>query len=723
VSAVDPLRFFPKPEPYDAQQEAMERIATALDERRDVLFEGACGTGKTLAALAPALAFARAEDKTVVITTNVHQQTAQFIEEAREIDAEEPIRSVVFRGKGSMCHIGVDYEECQVLRDNTYDLVEAEEEAAALADRADELLDRAQAGDEEATEARAAVMDELESTREDIEELGEANVCDRYRENLRGDNEAFYEWLHGGVRTPDEIYEYAEGRGLCGYELLKEGMEEVDLAVCNYNHLLDPTIREQFFRWLGRDPEDVVVVFDEAHNVAAAAREHGSRSLAEPTFDSAVEELEESGDPRAGRALNAVRAFRDALVETYETAVGGPGERVGAEWEDVPVRNDDRRDDLTLAFLDRYTGSGIDGDLEAALELGAELDEEYEAAYRRGESDSREECPTLQAAGFVAEYVENSGTASHHPVAGVRRREDTGEVYGRAELYACIPRPVTGDLFESVHASVLMSATLQPFAVTEETLGLGGSETETMAFGLPFPEENRRTLAVDTPPLFASERNDPDVQDVVADALADTVEYTPGNALLFFPSYAEAERYHGLLAERVDTDLYRDRPGERADALREEFVADEDAALLTSLWGTLTEGVSFDGDDARSVAVVGVPYPRIDDRAEAVQDAYGEVFGGEDAGWRYAIEVPTVRKTRQALGRVVRGPEEIGVRVLLDRRYTFGARADLGEYSVHDSFPGAEREEIVDVDPAKLRYAMLNFYTDHGAWGGDPPAP
>jgi len=65
------------------------------------------------------------------------------------------------------------------------------------------------------------------------------------------------------VRTPDDVYEYAHERGLCGYELLKEGMEGVDLVVCNYHHLLNPGIREQFFRWLGRDPEDVVAVFDE----------------------------------------------------------------------------------------------------------------------------------------------------------------------------------------------------------------------------------------------------------------------------------------------------------------------------------------------------------------------------------------------------------------------------------------------------------------------------
>ncbi|MCF2242010.1 DEAD/DEAH box helicase, partial [Halobacterium salinarum] len=103
------MQFFPKPSPYDNQRAAMDAIRDALDGGTNVLFEGACGTGKTLAALAPALSHAQAEDKTVVITTNVHQQMRQFVREAREIHATEPIRAVVFKGKGSMCHIDVDY--------------------------------------------------------------------------------------------------------------------------------------------------------------------------------------------------------------------------------------------------------------------------------------------------------------------------------------------------------------------------------------------------------------------------------------------------------------------------------------------------------------------------------------------------------------------------------------------------------------------------------------
>ncbi len=200
---------------------------------------------------------------------------------------------------------------------------------------------------------------------------------------------------------------------------------------------------------------------------------------------------------------------------------------------------------------------------------------------------------------------------------------------------------------------------------------------------------------------------------------------TPGNTLAFFPNYGEAERYADRLERRIGSAdaVYLDEPGVSVEDLRQEFIADDDAVLCTSLWGTLAEGVSFDGDDAHTVLVVGVPYPHLDDRAEAVQEAYDAAFDGTETGWRYAVEIPTVRKTRQALGRVIRSPEDIGVRALLDRRYSRRAKSDLGRYSVNGTFPHEEREELIDLDPEKLKFAMLNFYGGHNAYDGEPPAP
>jgi len=251
------------------------------------------------------------------------------------------------------------------------------------------------------------------------------------------------------VRTPDDVYEYAHERGLCGYELLKEGMEGVDLVVCNYHHLLNPGIREQFFRWLGRDPEDVVAVFDEAHNVEDAAREHARRTVTETTLESAIDELADTEDARSEAAHNVIATFLRALRQAYDDAFGfGQRENVDEHWEDLTIANEDRRDDLTLAFLQAYSGPGFHEELDHAVELGRDLDEEYEEAFKSGETSTREECQTLQAAQFLQRWLAESNDLGQYPVVSVRRDEGTGEVYGRAELYTCIPSNVTTDLFE-----------------------------------------------------------------------------------------------------------------------------------------------------------------------------------------------------------------------------------------------------------------------------------
>nr|WP_191449503.1 ATP-dependent DNA helicase [Haloarcula sp. CBA1122] len=717
------MRFFPFEEPYDHQQEAMGTIYDALDEGRDVLFEGACGTGKTLASLVPALEHARETGKTVVITTNVHQQMRQFVEDARAITDQERLRAVVFRGKGSMCHIDVDYEECQALRDTTRDLVEVESDIAELEQREGELLSDGQAGSSEAMEARNAVVEELRDLQDEREEIEtERSTCDHYYRNLTVDTSEFYAWLFDDVRTPDDVYEYAHQQGLCGYELLKEGMDGVDLVVCNYHHLLDPTIREQFFNWIGRDPEDIIAVFDEAHNVESAARDHARRTLTENTLDQALEELDSEEDARTDAAANVIETFRDALVEAYEDSFEfGARAAVDEHWDDITIANDDRKDDLTLAFLQGYTGPGFHEELDRALELGRDLDARYQKAFKEGELDTRKECQTLQAAGFIADWLDESDETGQYPVVSVRRDESTDDVYGRAELYTCIPEEVTRDLFEDLHAAVLMSATLRPFDVTENVVGV--DDPVTMAYGAQFPEDRRRTYAVDGPALFSSERDDPQTQQRIARTLEDIVRFTPGNTLVFCPSYSEAERYHDMTA--VSATRYLDEPGTQARDLREAFTDGDNGVLYTSLWGTLGEGVSYDGDDARTVVVVGVPYPHLDDRMDAVQDAYDTTFGDgeDDAGWRYAVEIPTVRKTRQALGRVVRSPDDFGARILLDKRYTEAAEMEMHDYAVRGTFPPEERREMVDIGPEKLKFAMLNFYQDMDAYDGPPPKP
>ena len=72
---------------------------------------------------------------------------------------------------------------------------------------------------------------------------------------------------------------------------------------------------------------------------------------------------------------------------------------------------------------------------------------------------------------------------------------------------------------------------------------------------------------------------------------------------------------------------------------------------------------------------------------------------------------------------MLRSPDDFGVRLLLDRRYTARSRTEMGQYSVNETFPPEERRELVDVQPPKLKFAMLNFYQEMDAYDGEPPSP
>ncbi|MFA4936322.1 MAG: helicase C-terminal domain-containing protein, partial [Candidatus Methanoperedens sp.] len=225
------------------------------------------------------------------------------------------------------------------------------------------------------------------------------------------------------------------------------------------------------------------------------------------------------------------------------------------------------------------------------------------------------------------------------------------------------------------------------------------------------PKEKRLTIAVSVPALFSKDRDSPQTKEVITKVLTDIIEQSDGNVIIFFPSFYEATQYKNRI--KCDNPLFLDEVGVSAQQIREEFFrlgeSGKKAVLISYMWGTLTEGVDYKNDRGRTVVIVGVGYPALNDRTRAVESAYDAEFGH---GWEYAIEIPTIRKVRQALGRVVRSPGDYGARVLLDGRYTSTSAKRYGKYSVFKFFPEEERAEIIDVEPDRVKYSLMNFFND-----------
>ncbi|MBU4223520.1 MAG: DEAD/DEAH box helicase family protein [Euryarchaeota archaeon] len=680
------INYFPKEKYYPNQLEAMDAINNALNKKQIVLFEGACGTGKTLSALAPSLHNAKTEKKTVVVATNVHQQMAQFIEEAREIKKKRDIKVIVLKGKMLMCpKPGMDNDTCSLLRDNTYKLIQHKRELSTEIDR-----------------------EEMQ-----IHDTNKKS-CDMLLELLTSDTNESRTWLFAGVRTPEDVLEWASYNNLCGYELLKRYLKEADLLICNYNHFLDEDIRTKVLGWMEKGLKDIIVIFDEAHNLESSARSHSSLMLSELTINGALDEVEANKDTLGSQDIDTfLRVLLDTLSSTYNLILDkkfGERERIGKDWYDLRIADPEERSDVfrakLLNALDRAGIKKIDETIEHIRGLGVSIDAFYEKQFNEGKSPVKKISSSLAAAVFIHDYMKFSNDRSYFPILSVRRQNS--EIYGRLELFSCIPKNVTAPLFDGVHAAVLMSATLAPFETIKDTLGIN-RETCELSYGLTFPAEKRRTISVSVPPLFAKDRDNPQTKEVITRVLTDIIEQSDGNVLIFFPSYSEATQYKNRI--KCDVPVFLDEVGVSAQSIRDEFFkigeAGKKAVLISYMWGTLTEGVDYRDGRGRTVVIVGVGYPALNDRTRAVESAYEALFGH---GWDYAIEIPTIRKVRQALGRVVRSPTDYGVRVLLDGRYTSTSAKKLGKYSVFNIFPEEERAEIIDVEPERVKYSVMNFF-------------
>lgn len=300
------------------------------------------------------------------------------------------------------------------------------------------------------------------------------------------------------------------------------------------------------------------------------------------------------------------------------------------------------------------------------------------------------------------------------------------------QLYNCIPTNPLKDIFEEVGGGILMSATLSPPDVFAEAVGIKSipkvGELETVGdeentrrsefdqFELRFPEENRLSLTVDLPKFTAKNRGsmttNPTSMTQVRRQYADMIETiveSEGNILICMPKYAEAKWAYECTKRRTNKDLYLDQSStseETKEMLEQFFDERSDSAVFTSARGTITEGVDYDGSKLHCCAVIGIPM--IDTRSErvkAIKYAYSKKIPSQD-GFETAIKIPAVRKARQAIGRVIRGTNDVGVRLLVDERYG------------SDDWDGAQKNLSIDeqrdfevVDPDSVEDRLTEFWS------------
>lgn len=314
------------------------------------------------------------------------------------------------------------------------------------------------------------------------------------------------------------------------------------------------------------------------------------------------------------------------------------------------------------------------------------------------------------------------------------------------QLYNCIPTEVLRELFSELGSVLLMSATLEPldeFITTsgadrcispatiddkeERAAAIRSGEADASSdmpfrdvtvrqYPLRFPEANRESFIVSAPKFTYSNRGSPttsprqmtDARETYADLVTD-IASSQGNILICLPSYGEATWAEDVLnqdpiSQSKQIILDQSSSSAETDRTLDSFFDGGDGVLLTSNRGTVTEGVDYDGEKLHTCAVIGLSLLPPTDRNKATEAAYDE-YVGDVSGFEATNAIPAVRKARQAIGRVIRGSDEVGTRIFVDERY-----ADEGWSGVNAYLSEQEQGEFRVTRPERLSERLDAFW-------------
>ena len=558
-----------------------------------------------------------------------------------------------------------------------------------------------------------------------------------------------YDVTDAGMVTPEDLVARSVAQGTCPHSAMGAALAEVEVVVGNYYHAFDPRTTGSFTGALLED--STFVVCDEAHMLEPRVRDLVSDGIADATLRDAETELSRVLQPirfeREGRRVEggsktadadlvrAELADSDVSVDELERTIefvrdlrGELDRRVTAYLErthegwrsdltdledaEIPLRDpgEPAEDEITAWAREAEYGDAV---WVRAESVGAVV------ARILNEAEDDERTRAAPAVGRVlGEWYRHGHTDYFREIELERTWDDTepGDSWRRAynarlALHNCVPSDAIGERLAAFGGGILMSATVEPIEAFTEVTGLDYLEREEgrpvveRRYGLHFPEENRESFAVAAPKYTYDNRGKPGestpTRTQYADAVA-SVGRLPGNVLVGMPSYAEADWIAGVLEDRLEKPVLLDASSddETTQSLKREFFDGDGKVLVTSLRGTLTEGVDYSGDRLAAAVVCGVPIVNTSSpRTTAVRRAYDDEFGD---GFTYALTIPAVRKARQAIGRVIRSPEDVGVRVLLDERYARDSWDSVRPYLPDDG-------EFQPVSPDMLELGLERF--------------
>jgi DNA excision repair protein ERCC-2 len=420
---------------------------------------------------------------------------------------------------------------------------------------------------------------------------------------------------------------------VCPYEMSLLLAAKSKVIVTDYYYLIDPFIREIFMKRIGKNLEDSIIIFDEAHNLPARTRDLMTAKISTFILGNAIKEAKKYRFEESELYLSEMNSILEKLSKKMN-----PGNEKMIE-KDVFVRMVEKIKDYD--------------EISAALEFAAdEVRENERSSY----------------IGSVVMFMD-LWRGPDKGYARILSKKSTryGDMVTIA--YRCLdPSLFTKDIIAKSYSTILMSGTLTPTSMYNDLLGFPENTKQKM-YTSPFPQKNRHVLIVPKTTTKFTMRSEDQYKEI-GKTCSEMIEKIPGNTAVFFPSYFLRDKIIGHI--KTEREIFIEEPKmdkEKKQRLLEEFKKTRrEAVLLGATSGSFGEGVDIPNNILKGVIVVGLPLDRPSLETKELISYYDEKFG---KGWDYGYIMPAITRALQNAGRCIRSEKDKGVMIFLDKRYSW----------------------------------------------------
>lgn len=433
---------------------------------------------------------------------------------------------------------------------------------------------------------------------------------------------------------------------LCPYETMLLAAQHAEVVLLNYHHLFHDQVREQIYHSFGWEAQDVILLIDEAHNCGEVMQQVQSVEIDEGVLEQAGHEL-----ASLKRQVSNTDAAAVIIPRISEFMAGVSCSHEPEDWFD-PV------------IFDRMVVRGsLTGTLSEIVQDLMRLSEKIrERNIRSGEY-------RVTAIERLTEFLFRlSQSASDPSFLTVYRKQDEGI---RLEVRNIDPAGKLRELAGMHHACLLVSGTLSPVGSYRKYFF---EDLAVTPCSLPnaFPLENRIVLCAEDVTTAYKTRQDKGNSDRIQGYI-EAFSSLPGNLAVYFPSYQILDNYtqrcKKTLAKRQVFIEPKDAP--EAARMLSKFLSLPDEGdsgiLLGVAGGKWSEGLDYRGEMLSAAMVVGLPLAPYTRVRKMVIDYFRRKYGEEGEFISYTL--PAVNRAQQALGRVLRSPEDRGMLVFAEKRF------------------------------------------------------